>query len=74
MSSAETIHIDGVWRAAASGAQREVLDPADAKTLAVVSEGGADDTDAAVAAARRAFEAVSGAARIVHAAAGEVPY
>ncbi|MDT0543883.1 MULTISPECIES: aldehyde dehydrogenase family protein [Streptomyces] len=56
MSAAETILVDGVWRAAASGAQREVLDPADAKTLAVVSEGGSDDADAAVAAARRAFD------------------
>ncbi|MGW1076643.1 aldehyde dehydrogenase family protein [Streptomyces sp. NPDC002537] len=56
MSSVETIHVDGVWRAAASGAQREVLDPADATTLAMVAEGGADDTDAAVAAARRAFD------------------
>ncbi|RLU90446.1 betaine-aldehyde dehydrogenase [Streptomyces griseocarneus] len=56
MSSVETILVDGVWRAAASGAQREVLDPADARTLAVVAEGGAEDTDAAVAAARRAFD------------------
>ncbi|MEV4442181.1 aldehyde dehydrogenase family protein [Streptomyces sp. NPDC049577] len=56
MSSVETIHVDGVWRGAASGAQREVLDPADATTLAVVSEGGTADTDAAVAAARRAFD------------------
>ncbi|WP_435242337.1 aldehyde dehydrogenase family protein [Streptomyces cucumeris] len=56
MSSVETIHVDGVWRTAASGAQREVLDPADAKTLAVVAEGGAEDTDAAIAAARRAFD------------------
>ncbi|MFB7666011.1 aldehyde dehydrogenase family protein [Kitasatospora sp. NPDC056138] len=56
MSEAETIHVDGVWRGAASGARREVLDPADAGTLAVVAEGGADDADAAVAAARRAFD------------------
>ncbi|MGW1196113.1 aldehyde dehydrogenase family protein [Streptomyces sp. NPDC002536] len=56
MSSAETVHVNGVWRPAASGAQREVLDPADAKTLAVVAEGGADDADAAVEAARRAFD------------------
>ncbi|WP_432094855.1 aldehyde dehydrogenase family protein [Streptomyces sp. bgisy100] len=56
MSATETIHVDGVWRAAASGATREVLDPADAKTLALVAEGGADDTDAAIAAARRAFD------------------
>ncbi|WP_443050560.1 aldehyde dehydrogenase family protein [Streptomyces sp. H27-D2] len=56
MSAVETIHVDGVWQTAISGAQREVLDPADATTLAVVAEGGADDTDAAVAAARRAFD------------------
>ncbi|MGP3999940.1 aldehyde dehydrogenase family protein [Streptomyces sp. 8N706] len=56
MSAIETIHVDGVWRAAASGATREVLDPADAKTLALVAEGGADDTDAAIAAARAAFD------------------
>ncbi|MFH8368528.1 aldehyde dehydrogenase family protein [Streptomyces sp. NPDC018031] len=56
MSAVETIYVDGAWRAAASGAQREVLDPADAKSLAVVAEGGVADTDAAVAAARRAFD------------------
>ncbi|MER5782071.1 aldehyde dehydrogenase family protein [Streptomyces mobaraensis] len=56
MSAVETIHVNGRWRAAASGAQREVLDPADAKVLAVVSEGGTEDTDAAVAAARAAFD------------------
>lgn len=60
MSAVETIHVDGVWRAAASGAQREVLDPADATVLAEVSEGGSDDTDAAVAAARRAFDGGAG--------------
>lgn len=52
----DTLHIDGVWQAAASGATREVLDPADATVLALVSEGGTEDTDAAVAAARRAFD------------------
>ncbi|WKX70874.1 aldehyde dehydrogenase family protein [Streptomyces sp. XD-27] len=56
MSAVETIHVDGAWRAAASGAQREVLDPADATTLALVAEGGTEETDAAVAAARRAFD------------------
>ncbi|MHA7957534.1 aldehyde dehydrogenase family protein [Streptomyces sp. L500] len=60
MASAETIHVDGEWRAAASGAQREVLDPADATVLAVVAEGGAADADAAVAAARRAFRGGEG--------------
>ncbi|GAB3957888.1 aldehyde dehydrogenase family protein [Streptomyces sparsus] len=33
-----------------------MLDPADASTLATVAEGGTEDTDAAVAAARRAFD------------------
>jgi betaine-aldehyde dehydrogenase len=56
VSATESIHIDGVWRGAVSGATREVLDPADAKTLAVVAEGEAEDADAAVAAARRAFD------------------
>ncbi|WP_328540237.1 aldehyde dehydrogenase family protein [Streptomyces sp. NBC_00344] len=55
MSASETIHVDGVWRAAASGATREVLDPADAQVLQTVAEGGADDADAAVRAAHRAF-------------------
>jgi betaine-aldehyde dehydrogenase len=56
VSATDSIHIDGVWRSAASGAGREVLDPADAGPLALVAEGGVEDTDAAVAAARRAFD------------------
>ncbi|TXS20708.1 aldehyde dehydrogenase family protein [Streptomyces sp. ms191] len=56
MSDQRTIHIDGEWRAAASGATREILDPADATTLAVVAEGGTQDADAAIAAARTAFD------------------
>ncbi|CCB76414.1 MULTISPECIES: aldehyde dehydrogenase family protein [Streptomycetaceae] len=55
-SHVETIHVDGVWRAAESGARREITDPADATTLTEVAEGGAADADAAVAAARRAFD------------------
>ncbi|MEU5809273.1 aldehyde dehydrogenase family protein [Streptomyces sp. NPDC047718] len=57
MSEQQTIHIAGTWRSAISGATREVLDPADATVLAVVSEAGTADTDAAVAAARDAFDA-----------------
>ena len=56
MSAMETIHVDGVWQKAAAGGTREVLDPADATTLAVVAEGDVADADAAVAAARRAFD------------------
>ncbi|MFF8830504.1 aldehyde dehydrogenase family protein [Streptomyces sp. NPDC015131] len=56
MSDQKTIHVGGEWRDAATGATREILDPADATTLAVVAEGGAEDTDAAIAAARAAFD------------------
>lgn len=52
----DTIHAGGEWRAAVSGATREILDPADARPFAVVAEGDEKDTDLAVAAARRAFD------------------
>ncbi|WP_314411106.1 aldehyde dehydrogenase family protein [Streptomyces kroppenstedtii] len=52
----QTIHVDGEWRGAASGAVRDILDPADAKPFAEVAEGGVPDADAAVEAARRAFD------------------
>ncbi|MGY4904101.1 aldehyde dehydrogenase family protein [Streptomyces sp. 900116325] len=56
MSVQKTIHVGGEWREAASGATREILDPVDATAFAVVAEGGVADTDAAVAAARAAFD------------------
>ncbi|MGI5402415.1 aldehyde dehydrogenase family protein [Streptomyces sp. CA-135486] len=56
MSAQQTIHVGGEWRAAASGAAREIIDPADATVCAVVAEGGVEDTDDAVAAARAAFD------------------
>lgn len=56
VSGLETIYVDGVWRRAATGRTRDVLDPADATVLASVAEGGAQDADAAVDAARRAFD------------------
>ncbi|MGW3495120.1 aldehyde dehydrogenase family protein [Streptomyces sp. NPDC001020] len=52
----QTIHVDGEWREAVSGAAREILDPADATPFALVAEGDERDADAAVAAARRAFD------------------
>ncbi|WP_137993087.1 aldehyde dehydrogenase family protein [Streptomyces exfoliatus] len=55
MSEQHTIHVGGLWRPAAAGATRAVLDPADATTLAIVAEGGVEDTDAAIAAAVEAF-------------------
>ncbi|MER6675822.1 aldehyde dehydrogenase family protein [Streptomyces sp. NPDC000983] len=51
-----TIHVDGAWRDALSGATRDVLDPADARPFAVVAEGDEKDADLAVEAARRAFQ------------------
>ena len=51
-----TIHIDGTWLTATDGGAREILDPADGTVLALVADGGPDDTDAAVTAARRAFD------------------
>ncbi|PSK99486.1 betaine-aldehyde dehydrogenase [Murinocardiopsis flavida] len=49
--------VAGEWRPSADRAVREVIDPADASVLTVVSEGGAADAAAAVAAARAAFDA-----------------
>ena len=57
MAGLKSIHIDGEWRAAASGSTRDILDPADATVVATVAEGGRQDTDAAVESARRAFDA-----------------
>ncbi|NBE54063.1 aldehyde dehydrogenase family protein [Streptomyces boluensis] len=56
MSTQLTIHVDGEWRNATSGATREILDPADAKPFAVVAEGDEADADAAISAARTAFD------------------
>ena len=56
-ATATSLYIDGRWREAQDGRVREILDPADASVLTVVSEGGRADSEAAVAAARRAFDA-----------------
>ncbi|MEU0191425.1 aldehyde dehydrogenase family protein [Streptomyces afghaniensis] len=56
LQARNTIHAGGEWRAAVSGATREILDPADALPFAVVAEGDEKDTDLAIAAARRAFD------------------
>ncbi|MER7898468.1 aldehyde dehydrogenase family protein [Streptomyces sp. NPDC096046] len=56
LQARQTIHAGGKWRAAVSGATREILDPADALPFAVVAEGDEKDTDLAIAAARRAFD------------------
>ncbi|MCU0910980.1 MAG: aldehyde dehydrogenase family protein, partial [Rhodobacteraceae bacterium] len=50
-------YIDGAWVAPLAGADIEVIDPSTEEPCAVISLGGQADTDAAVAAARRAFDA-----------------
>ncbi|MDT9683253.1 GMC oxidoreductase [Streptomyces sp. TRM76323] len=45
----KSIHVAGERRGAASGATREVLDPADATVLAVVAGGGGADAETAAA-------------------------
>ena len=48
--------IGGEWQRAASGRTLPVLDPSTAQVFAEIARGGAEDIDAAVRAARRAFE------------------
>ena len=55
-------HIAGRWQPAASGATREIVDPADRRVIAIVADSDAADARAAIAAARRAFD-VDGAWR-----------
>ncbi|MFN3277003.1 MAG: aldehyde dehydrogenase family protein [Paracoccus hibiscisoli] len=50
-------YIDGAWVAPAEARDLEVIDPSTEEAVAVISLGGQADTDAAVAAAKRAFPA-----------------
>src|SRR6476659_2189539 len=49
------LYVDGAWTSARSGARREIRCPADGTLVAEVDEAGEADTEAAVAAAHRAF-------------------
>lgn len=51
-----TLFIDGQWVAAASGETRTIICPADTSEVGRVSEAGSEDAEAAIAAARRAFD------------------
>ena len=51
------MHIGGQWLAAASGAELESIDPTTEQVLGTVPDGGAEDVEAAVAAAREAAPA-----------------
>jgi aldehyde dehydrogenase (NAD+) len=52
---AKALFIDGAWKAAASGKTFETSEPSSGKLLAKVSDAGAADIDAAVAAAAKAL-------------------
>jgi betaine-aldehyde dehydrogenase len=50
------LFVGGEWRAPVSGGRREIRCPADGSLVATVAEGTRDDTVAAIAAARHAFD------------------
>jgi acyl-CoA reductase-like NAD-dependent aldehyde dehydrogenase len=50
------LYIDGAFRAAKSGERRDVVNPANGQVITTVAEAGPDDVDAAVSAARHAFD------------------
>jgi betaine-aldehyde dehydrogenase len=50
------LYIDGTWCSAGAEGQREIRCPADGQLVATVSEATAADTEAAIAAARHAFD------------------
>jgi betaine-aldehyde dehydrogenase len=52
----DTLFIDGQWQAAAQGGTRTIVCPADGTEVGVVAEATAEDTERAIAAARRAFD------------------
>ncbi len=56
MADAYQMFIDGAWVNSSSGETRDVLNPATGEVIASVQEGTAEDTDRAVAAAKKAFE------------------
>ncbi|MCZ4553589.1 aldehyde dehydrogenase family protein [Gordonia rubripertincta] len=54
--TAQTLFIDGTWEAAADGGTRDIECPADRSLVGTVSEASREDTERAIAAARRAFD------------------
>src|SRR5580698_2720387 len=56
LSAPKKLLIDGRWIPSASGTTFEVKNPATGATIALAAEGDKADVDAAVRAARRAFE------------------
>ncbi|WP_165679316.1 aldehyde dehydrogenase family protein, partial [Metapseudomonas otitidis] len=56
LATPRQLFIGGTWQEAASGRRFRVENPADESPIAEVAQGAAADVDAAVAAARAAFE------------------
>jgi aldehyde dehydrogenase (NAD+) len=56
MKPTSKIFIDGQWIAPASNQSIDVINPSDGTKIAAIARGGQEDIDAAVGAARRAFE------------------
>ena len=50
------MYVGGRWTLAAGGATRELINPADGRPIAMVADGGVADAEAAIAAARKAFD------------------
>jgi betaine-aldehyde dehydrogenase len=50
------MYVDGEWRLAANGATRELYDPANGQPIATIAESTVADVEAAIAAARKAFD------------------
>ncbi|HAR51266.1 MAG TPA: aldehyde dehydrogenase family protein, partial [Roseovarius nubinhibens] len=57
MIEKKEFYINGVWTAPAAARDHEVINPSNEEPCAVISLGDQADTDAAVAAAKRAFPA-----------------
>lgn len=56
MSEAKKMFIDGAWTAGTGTTVKEIVDPATGKVIATTVQATLDDVNAAVAAARRAFD------------------
>ena len=66
--------IGGEWKAAADGGTFESIDPATGEAIAVVAQAGPEDVDAAVRAARAAFEDESPWRKLPAAGRGQLLY
>ena len=59
MIDTKNFYINGAWVAPLSGSEMDVIDPSTEQVCGVISMGGKADTDAAVAAAKAAFDSWS---------------